>query len=489
MSGCTFILVCFYGLSSMGFARSNLLRCLHVCVGQDREGRDFKDAQWPEEPSYEETEGEAAHWATRKNKLDARIMLTARMLPSPVKEELHSEGEGAKASAGLADDARMAELRAQAIRIERREDEAGRGGPEGGGSAQDAEIDPRAVARYLADVRGSSGAGPSQAGARAHLETVAKGSGRRRDHEAEYIFTKRARDRGNGAPKQGKGKGRSSGQPGAPRYADVVKGDLVACQVKGALEEKGIKLCERGADAVAAHVREGGGLDDCLVRGGVRQVRGASTSSVAESRVPSGSGIPPPPADDQGVDKTRAMFKAVSRGHASELRAALRRVGDVTVNVPGLDHGSFMQAALDVHRQRSAGGPQPPQTLELVSCLLQAKCSPNAPAADGKTPLHMAIQHHASMSPIVARLLLSASADLNARDATQRTPLDYVHEQSVDSGSPAIRQLMDEVTERPTVAVGVVEEESVLGAAFADAENDKVCFFTETSVGVFSVRA
>ncbi|CAK0791612.1 unnamed protein product, partial [Prorocentrum cordatum] len=44
----------------------------------------------------------AAHKATRKSKPGERVKPTARMLPPTVKEEVHSEGEGAKASAGLA---------------------------------------------------------------------------------------------------------------------------------------------------------------------------------------------------------------------------------------------------------------------------------------------------------------------------------------------------------------------------------------------------
>eukprot|EP00959_Pyramimonas_sp_CCMP1952_P434805 9104623-Pyramimonas_sp.AAC.1 len=43
----------------MNTAEDSVSNASYVCIGQDREGRDFRDTQWPEELSYEETEGEA----------------------------------------------------------------------------------------------------------------------------------------------------------------------------------------------------------------------------------------------------------------------------------------------------------------------------------------------------------------------------------------------------------------------------------------------
>jgi hypothetical protein len=155
------------------------------------------------------------------------------------------------------------------------------------------------------------------------------------------------------------------------------------------------------------------------------------------------------------------------------------------MRVPGRDTGSYLRAALDAHKLLSTGV-ESPQTLEIASILVQAKSSVNSTGDDGRTPLHTAIQHHELMSPMVARLLVSARADLNARDLSQKSPVAYLREQA-DPPSCAVRQLLDEVTTQPTVAVGVVEDEQVLGVCFADTKNSKVGFFTPTSVGLFDV--
>lgn len=133
----------------------------------------------------------------------------------------------------------------------------------------------------------------------------------------------------------------------------------------------------------------------------------------------------------------------------------------------------------------------------MVHLLLKARAEVNAAAAGGSTALHAAVRRCWSLSPLVARLLLCHRADLAAADAVGRTPLDGVRAVALqlqrlgtgpqDAASVRVRQLLDEVTERPTVDVVVLEGQRVARALFADEHNDKVMFSTEFCIGVYSL--
>ncbi|CAK0835739.1 unnamed protein product, partial [Prorocentrum cordatum] len=95
------------------------------------------------------------------------------------------QAESMEADADTSSEARMAALRARAIQIKRDEDDAAEMARRNEAEAEerpayaplpggDVEIDPRAVARYLADRRSSGSAGPGEKGVRTHLEAMAR---------------------------------------------------------------------------------------------------------------------------------------------------------------------------------------------------------------------------------------------------------------------------------------------------------------------------
>lgn len=180
------------------------------------------------------------------------------------------------------------------------------------------------------------------------------------------------------------------------------------------------------------------------------------------------------------VQPAEKLIQAVLTGDVAAAKEAIRQGADATRLVAGPRQHSLVHAALE------AGG-----RLDMLSLLLQARCDVNEPAADGRTPLHVAIAQHAVLSPMVARLLLSSRASLTAPDAGQVTPLDCVRvlaKQSASAPSSSVRQLLDEVSERPTVSVTVVKDEQVFGACFADTANDKIIFCTETAIELYSIE-
>jgi len=182
------------------------------------------------------------------------------------------------------------------------------------------------------------------------------------------------------------------------------------------------------------------------------------------------------------IDATASedLVQAVLQGNLAEAHAAVGRGADVKAQqISGGAHGSLLHAAIE----RSG-------RIDMVSLLIQARCDVNAQGIDGRTPLHSAVSRSAHISPLVTRLLLSNQADLKASAVGSISPLDMIKtmtkEPSRDSSST--RQLIEEVSERPTVGVGTVENERVLGACFADTGNDKIVFYTESIVGFFSVQ-
>lgn len=185
-----------------------------------------------------------------------------------------------------------------------------------------------------------------------------------------------------------------------------------------------------------------------------------------------------PPARDEDPVALDRLLQAVQQGSVTDARAAIRDGANVNAILPG-------QTGTALHLAMNAGG-----RLDMVSALINSRSNVNAVSQDGKSPLHLAIAHHSMMSPMVPRLLLSSQADINLRDGSNITPLDcakVVVKQAGSAPNLRVKILLHEVTERPTVAVCMAEKEEVLGAQFADLKNDKIAFFTETSVGLFSL--
>jgi len=187
---------------------------------------------------------------------------------------------------------------------------------------------------------------------------------------------------------------------------------------------------------------------------------------------------------DQGVDTEKAritqqLVQAVITNNIESAKEAIQQGADVKRFSKTRRH-TLLHAALEGRGH-----------LEMVNLLIESQCDVNAAAADGKTPLHLAIAKHVDLSPMVMRLLLTMRANLNAPDKSQMTPLDCVRavaKAAANRPDTSARQLLEEVSERPTIAVAVLENQQVLGALFADTQNDKVVFYTESAVGLYSLQ-
>mmetsp|Transcript_118582 Transcript_118582/g.342886 ORF Transcript_118582/g.342886 Transcript_118582/m.342886 type:complete len:797 (-) Transcript_118582:238-2628(-) len=133
-----------------------------------------------------------------------------------------------------------------------------------------------------------------------------------------------------------------------------------------------------------------------------------------------------------------------------------------------------------------------------VHFLLKARANVNAPAAQGKTPLHIAISQYMTLPPVVIRMLLCNKADLGLQDERGLTPLDCIRLISMQSQQPQpgftkedsdsrMRQLLNEVTERPTLDTVMVDGQQVHSALFANSQNDRIIFSTDSSIGLYSL--
>lgn len=186
------------------------------------------------------------------------------------------------------------------------------------------------------------------------------------------------------------------------------------------------------------------------------------------------------PAALEIIPSDSSIIQAVRSGSVTAVRKEIRHGINVQRSLAG--GGNLLHTAIE------AGG-----CLDMVSLLLQGKCNVNAPSRDSKTPLHLAVSQLSLESPSVARLLLCARANLCAPDSSQETPLQLVQlaAKQTNSMSPrsgaGLRQLLDEVSGGPTLAVVPIENEKVLGVCFADLSCDKVLFHTETSIGLYSM--
>jgi len=218
--------------------------------------------------------------------------------------------------------------------------------------------------------------------------------------------------------------------------------------------------------------------------GGLRSHRPAAHLSSGSGGSGNSRSNPARSQSEQGgnADKariTQKLVQAVTTNNIDAAYEAIRQGADVK-RFSNTRRHSLLHAALE-----SRGH------LEMVNLLIKSQCDVNAAAADGKTPLHLAISKHMELSPMVMRLLLTMRANLNAPDNGQMTPLDCVGavaKAAANRPNMSARQLLEEVSERPTIAVAVLENQQVLGALFADTQNDKVVFYTESAVGLYSVQ-
>lgn len=197
-----------------------------------------------------------------------------------------------------------------------------------------------------------------------------------------------------------------------------------------------------------------------------------------------------PTAQNQEVLNLQ-LVSALRENNVAEARLALQAKADVNYAEASPSCKTPLHIALE------AGG-----NIDAVYLLLQAQSNVNAcvrGVAQGATPLHYAIQQYLNLPPLVIRMLLSARADLKLADGWGATPLDSAKMiamrscKNTGSGASAdsaarVRQLLNEVTEQPTVAVGVMEGGEVRSAIFADQENDKIVFHTESSLCVYSMK-
>mmetsp|Transcript_115270 Transcript_115270/g.372502 ORF Transcript_115270/g.372502 Transcript_115270/m.372502 type:complete len:661 (-) Transcript_115270:217-2199(-) len=183
------------------------------------------------------------------------------------------------------------------------------------------------------------------------------------------------------------------------------------------------------------------------------------------------------------------LIDALRQNNISEVHLAVQQRADVNC----VESAPHMRMPL--HHALEAGG-----NVEAVNLLLEAEANVNGAMARGKTPLHFAIQQYMNLPPVVIRMLLCAKADLLKPDARGTTPfysakmaaMQLSYNQGDRSFSATentrVRQLLNEVTEQPTVRVVVVDAGEVKRVLFADTQNDKLVFHTETSVGLYSLK-
>lgn len=139
-------------------------------------------------------------------------------------------------------------------------------------------------------------------------------------------------------------------------------------------------------------------------------------------------------------------------------------------------------------------------SVDALNLLLTAQANVNAATGAGTTPLHLAIKRYRQTPPLIISMLLCAQADLSLADTWGTTPLDWAKTVAIEScqspdaragpstANTQIRQLLNELTHRPTVLVSEIDGAEVKSAAFADAANEKIVFHTESAVGLYGLR-
>lgn len=183
------------------------------------------------------------------------------------------------------------------------------------------------------------------------------------------------------------------------------------------------------------------------------------------------------------------LIEAVRAGNTQEAKLAILQSADVNC-AEGSPH-----FRTPLHHALEAGA-----NIDTINMLLEARSDANAAMAGGKTVLHLAIQQYQQIPPLAIRMLLCAHADLSIADSRGTTPLDGAKMVAVQlchapntrpssrTTDTQIRQLLNEVTEQPTVAVSMVDSTELRSAAFADTVNDRIVFHTDSAVGLYSLH-
>jgi len=180
-----------------------------------------------------------------------------------------------------------------------------------------------------------------------------------------------------------------------------------------------------------------------------------------------------------------ALIKAIRSHDISEARLSLQQRADANF----VDMGPSRMTPL--HHALEVGG-----NIDAVNLLLMARANVNAGTATQETPLHLAVQHYMTVPPLVIRMLLCNNAGLEIPDVSGVTPMSRIRTISMVPGASGnedatnrIRQILDEVSDFPTIDIGVLDrQEKVQSAQFANLQNDKIIFNTETSIGAYNVE-
>mmetsp|Transcript_40657 Transcript_40657/g.73466 ORF Transcript_40657/g.73466 Transcript_40657/m.73466 type:complete len:615 (-) Transcript_40657:152-1996(-) len=186
---------------------------------------------------------------------------------------------------------------------------------------------------------------------------------------------------------------------------------------------------------------------------------------------------------------SHALLAAACNGSAAEVKLALEQGADV--NFPD----AAKQARTPLHLALEAGG-----NPEVIGLLLEARANVNATTLMGRTALHCAVERYLMTPPVTVRMLTTSKADLSAVDSRGASPIDMVkaaaqmafQQQSRPDDMPnmgmrRVLQMLDEVTDLPTVAIPMLDQE-VRNVLFADMENDKVVWHTDSTIGLYSLR-
>mmetsp|Transcript_65834 Transcript_65834/g.122824 ORF Transcript_65834/g.122824 Transcript_65834/m.122824 type:complete len:614 (+) Transcript_65834:121-1962(+) len=220
------------------------------------------------------------------------------------------------------------------------------------------------------------------------------------------------------------------------------------------------------------------------------QSSGVFASAAGIGASPNGS--PDAMASPAGIvneSASHALLAAACTGSAADVKLALEQRADV--NFPD----AAKQQRTPLHLALEAGG-----NPEVVGLLLEARANVNATTLMGRTAMHCAVERYLMTPPVAVRMLAAAKADLSAVDSRGASPIDMVkaaaqlafQQQSRPDDMPSagmrkVLQMLDELTDLPTVAVPLLDQE-VRNVAFVDMDNDKVVWHTDGTIGLYSLR-
>eukprot|EP00927_Polykrikos_kofoidii_P067570 TRINITY_DN63012_c0_g1_i1.p1 TRINITY_DN63012_c0_g1~~TRINITY_DN63012_c0_g1_i1.p1 ORF type:complete len:496 (+),score=76.82 TRINITY_DN63012_c0_g1_i1:3-1490(+) len=187
------------------------------------------------------------------------------------------------------------------------------------------------------------------------------------------------------------------------------------------------------------------------------------------------------------VPPSLQLIEALRENNPANVLQAIKMKADVNFVEAGTRRRGLLHFALE------CGG-----NVDSVSHLLNAQADVNSTMGLGKTPLHIAVQQYLTLPFAVLRMLVCAKADFSIPDSRGVTPLDgakMIAMKAAQAGSnkaeprqsTMLRLLLNEISERPTVALQVQDCWEVRGAEFADMENDKIVFYTESTFGLYSL--